>query len=68
MTNMKVERTILVEIKPTQFGVVKVEEVTIITSDYDVFNHYYEVSVNNDIKHHRCDSKDAILALCQYIT
>jgi hypothetical protein len=67
---MITKRKVIAEAETIKFGrveVIKIEEVSVITSDDDLFNQYYDVRVDNDIRYRGCDARDTMLALCQYI-
>jgi len=69
-SNMITKCEVIAEAETIKFGrveAIKIEEVSVITSDGDLFNQYYNVSVDNDIRYRGCDARDTMLALCQYI-
>jgi hypothetical protein len=51
----------------TSLGDITVEEITVVTSDGDVFDEYYNVSLDGEVKHSRCTAKAAIRALGTYL-
>jgi hypothetical protein len=67
---MITEREVIAEAETIKFGrveVIKIEEVSVFTSDGDLFIQYYDVSVDNDIRYGRCGAEAALIGLCQYI-
>jgi hypothetical protein len=67
---MITKRKVIAEAETIKFGrveVIKIEEVSVITSDDDLFNQYYDVRVDNDIRYGGCGAEAALIALCQYI-
>lgn len=51
----------------SSLGDISVEEVTVITSDGDIFDDYFNVLVDGEVKHSKCTAKAAIRALGTYL-
>lgn len=51
----------------TSLGDIKVEEITVYTSDGDAFNNFFNVLVDNEVKHPKLDARGVIRALATYM-
>jgi len=63
---MQSVREVIIE-TGTSIGELKVEQVTVVTSEGDIVDEYYDVSMDGDVKHRRCSHKGAVRALGHYM-
>lgn len=52
----------------TRLGSLKIEEVTIYTSDDDAWDSFYRISINDEEKESRCSHQKAICTLAELMS
>ena len=63
---MYTETSTIVE-TDTRIGRLEVEEVFVYTSDDDLFNNFFRISINEEVKHPQCNYRDAVRLLGHYM-